>query len=74
MLYYNTPITYTINDVVNKNQQFVCDFINLKKDGFLAYTRSVNAYTNFFWSPWLKEADTLVVNFADNLKLCVKFK
>lgn len=66
--------TITINDVVEKNQQFLCDFINLKREGFLSYTKALNNYTNNFWSPWLKEADQYVINLADHMKLCVRFK
>lgn len=68
---YYTP---TITDVVNKNQLFWCEFVDLKRNGFHHYTRALNELTNGFWRPWLNEADTHVSNFADNLKLCIKNK
>lgn len=66
--------SFTINDLIEKNQQFLCDFINLKREGFLSYSKALNIYTYGFWSPWLKEADQSVINLAEHMKLCVKFK
>lgn len=66
--------SFTINDVIEKNQQFLCDFINLKREGFLSYTKALNNCTYGFWSPWLKEADQSIINLADHMKLCVRFK
>lgn len=74
MFYTGTPTTYTISDLVLKNQQFLCDFVDLKKTGFLSYTKALNSYTYFFWSPVLKEADNYIINLADHMKLCIKFK
>jgi len=67
-----TPITIT--DVIEKNQQFVCEFINLKRNGFLHYTKALNELTYGFWSPTLKDADEYVKNLAENMKLVARFK
>lgn len=74
-MYHLMPqTTFTINDLVAKNQQFLCDFIDLKREGFLSYTKALNNYSYFFWSPWLKETDQFIINLADHMKLCVRFK
>lgn len=74
MLHYQAPPLITINDLVEKNQQFLCEFVNLKRDGFLHYTKALNNYTYFFWSPWLSDADTAVKNLAEHMKMCIKMK
>jgi hypothetical protein len=66
--------TPTITDVIEKNQQFLCEFVDLKRNGFLHYTKALNNYTYFFWSPWLNDADNYVKNLADNLKLTIRMK
>ncbi len=74
MLHYQVPYSFTINDVIEKNQQFLCEFVNLKRDGFLHYTKALDNYTCFFWSPWLRDADTHIKNTAENMKLLIRGK
>lgn len=64
----------TIDDVVSKNQQFVCEFIELKRNGFHHFTRALNDLTYHFWSPWLHQADKNIDQLAENMKSAVKVK
>jgi hypothetical protein len=68
---YFTP---TINDVVAKGQHFLCEFVELKRNGYHHYTRALNDLTVGFWRPWLDESDKAVDQLADNMKLAIKFK
>ena len=64
----------TITDVTNKNQQFLCEFVNLKQNGWHHYSKALNDLTYGFWKPVLDQADDQVDKLADHMKLCVKLK
>lgn len=68
------PAMPTINDVMAKNQQFLCEFVDIKRNGWMHYTKALNNLTGNFWAPWLSEADKNVASFADSLKLTIKLK
>jgi len=75
MLHLYPPLTMpTITDVVEKNQQFLCEFVNLKRNGFHHYTKALNNATYGFWKPVLDQADQQVTNLADHMKMCIKLK
>lgn len=65
-----TPITIT--DVTKRNQQFLCEFVDLKRNGFHHYTKALNDLTYGFWSPVLKQQDKDISLFADTLKTFIK--
>lgn len=65
---------YTINDVMGKHTTFLCEFVDLKRNGYHHFTKAYNNLTYGFWSPWLKQSDTYVSNFAEHLKLTLKLK
>ena len=64
----------TITDVSDRYQTFLCEFVDLKKNGYHHYTKAYNNLTYGFWEPWLKDSDTHITNFADHLKLAIKLK
>ncbi len=68
------PYSYTINDVTDKYATFLCEFVDLKRNGYLHYTKAVDNLTYGFWGPWLRESDKVVSNFAEHLKLVIKLK
>lgn len=68
----NLPITIT--DVTNRYVTFVCEFIDLKRNGYHHYTKAYDNLTYGFWGPWLRESDKTVSNFAEHLKLVAKLK
>ena len=75
MLHLYPPLNMpTITDVVEKNQQFLCEFVNLKRNGFHHFSKAVNELTAGFWKPMLDQADQQVTNLADSMKLCIKLK
>ena len=73
MLYHN-PVMPTIDDLVVKNQQFLCEFVDLKHNGWNHYSKALNNLTNGFWAPWLRQADKGVADFAHVLKTTIKQK
>lgn len=68
------PAMPTIDDIVIKNQQFLCEFVDLKQNGWNHYSKALNNLTYGFWAPWLRQADKNVANFADALKTTIKLK
>ena len=75
MLHLYPPLTMpTITDVVERNQQFLCEFVNIKRNGFHHFSKAVNDLTHGFWKPVLDQADQQVTNLADHMKLCIKLK
>jgi len=64
----------TITQVVESNQQFFCEFVDIKRNGFRHYVKALNNLTNGFWSPVLKDQEKFVDNFAEELKAVIKLK
>jgi hypothetical protein len=69
---YSFP--YTINDVMDKHTTFLCEFVDLKRNGYHHFSKAYDNLTYGFWGPWLKQSDTYVSNFAEHLKLTLKLK
>lgn len=67
-------IPYTITDVVDRYTSFLCEFVDLKRNGYYHYSKACDNLTYGFWSPWLKESDKIVSNLAEHLKLTLKLK
>lgn len=66
--------TYTINDVVGKYQTFLCEFVDLKRNGYHHYTKALNNLTYGFWNPWLLESDNQITKLAENMKSNIRLK
>ena len=62
----------TITDVMAKHQQFLCEFVDIKRNGWMHYTKALNNLTGNFWAPMLTEADKNVESFAKSLKMAIK--
>jgi len=77
-MYWNPQPTYTfpytINDSMDKYTTFLCEFVDLKRNGYHHFTKAYDSLTYGFWAPWLKQSDQTVNNFADHLKLILKLK
>ena len=44
-----SPITIT--DVVERHKTFLCEFVDLKRNGWFHYSKALNTLTYGFWSP-----------------------
>lgn len=73
MLHYYQPV-FNINTVIEKQQTFLCEFVDLKRNGWNHYSKALNNLTYDFYKPWLDEADKQVSNLADSMKLVIKLK
>lgn len=73
MLHYYEPVL-NINTVIEKQQTFICEFVDIKRNGWLHYSKAVNNMTGNFWKPWLDDADTYVNNLAEHMKLTIRLK
>lgn len=78
-MYWTPPhlqpmIPINIDMVMEKNQLFLCEFVDLKRNGYHHYTKALNDVTYGFWGPWLKKSDEAITLFADELKRTIKLK
>lgn len=73
MLYNFQPV-FNINTVIANQQTFLCEFIDIKRNGWLHYSKALNNLTYNFWKPWLDEVDTYVNNLAEHMKLTIRLK
>lgn len=73
MLHYYEPVL-NINTLIQKQQTFICEFVDIKRNGWLHYSKAVNNMTGNFWKPWLDDADTYVNNLAEHMKLTIRLK
>lgn len=67
-----SPIT--INDVVDRHKTFLCEFVDLKRNGWFHYSKALNTLTYGFWDPWLKESDKYIENLAEGMKTVIRTK
>jgi hypothetical protein len=73
MLHNFQPV-FNINTVITNQQTFLCEFVDIKRNGWLHYSKALNNMTANFWKPWLDEADTHVNNLAEHMKLTIRLK
>ena len=67
-------LAVNITSVIGKQQQFLCDFVDLKAEGWRKYSSSFNQLTNGFWAPWMIQADKAVEKLAEEMKLSIRLK
>lgn len=63
-----------IRTVIEKQQQFLCDFVDIKAEGWRKFSRSFNNLTYGFWAPCTIPMDKAVEQLAESMKLTIKFK
>lgn len=73
MLNFYPPV-FNINTVVENQQTFLCEFVDIKRNGWNHYSKALNNLTYDFWKPWLDEADKQVNNLAESMKLTIRLK
>ena len=71
---YMPSLPININMVLEKNQDFMCEMVNLKRDGWLHYTKALNNLTYDFWKPLTEKADQQIENLAESMKLTIRLK
>jgi len=67
-----TPQLPNINTSIEKHQKFLCEFVEIKRNGWMHYTRAYNEMTYDFWKPWTERQDAFVNDLAENLKSFIK--
>jgi hypothetical protein len=68
---YNLP---TIENSIEKQRKFYCEFIDLKRNGYHHYTRALNDLSYGYWKPILIKTDDYVTKLADNMKAAINTK
>jgi hypothetical protein len=73
MLHYYQPV-FNINTITEKQQTFLCEFVDIKRNGWMHYSKALNNMTGDFWKPWLDETDKQINNLAESMKLAIRLK
>lgn len=66
--------TFNINTCTEKQQKFLCEFVEIKRNGWMHYTRAYNELTYNFWKPLTDQQDAFVNDLAENMKSFIKAK
>jgi hypothetical protein len=61
-----------IKTSVEKQQKFLCEFVDIKRNGWRHYSTALNDLTYEFYRPLLKRLDQQVEDFAENLKTAIR--
>lgn len=64
----------TIVDHTQKYQNFLCEFVNLKRNVYLHYTQALDALTSGFFSPLLRDSDKYIEDLAEKMKTSIRSK
>lgn len=67
-------VPLTITDLIAKQQTFLCEFVDLKRNGYHHYTKALDTLTGGFWGPILKQSDGHITKLADDMKLTIRGK
>lgn len=59
---------YKQEDVIKHNKKFWDSFIDLKVDGWKAYSEALNSYTMGFYRTSLEKADQFVEELGSSMK------
>lgn len=63
-----------IDDVAQKHKTFLCEFVDLKRNGWFHYSKALNALTSGFWSPVLEKSDKYIEQLAEEMKTSIRGK
>lgn len=68
------PAPINVNTIIEKNQTFLCEMVDIKRNGYRHFCTAFNDLTYNFWSPWVEDSKRYIDNFAEHLKLNIKLK
>ncbi len=63
-----------INTCIEKQQKFLCEFVDLKRNGWNHYSQALNELTYDFYRPLLDRLDRDVGDLAENMKTVIRTK
>jgi hypothetical protein len=72
-MWWNQPLEVpNIKTSIEKQQKFLCEFVDLKRNGWRHYSTALNDLTYNFYRPLLDRADAQVTDLAENLKTLIR--
>lgn len=72
-MWWNQPLELpNINTCMEKQQKFLCEFVDLKRNGWNHYSQALNELTYDFYRPLLKKCDAHVADLAENMKTVIR--
>jgi hypothetical protein len=63
-----------INTSIEKYQKFLCEFVDLKRNGWRHYSTAFNELTYNYYKPVMNKFDTQVEVLAENMKSAIREK
>ena len=71
MLTYQMP-TFNIDTVTKQQQTFLCEFVDIKRNGFRHYVKALNNLTYNFWAPTLAQQEKSIDELAESMKFAIR--
>ena len=63
-----------INTSIEKQQKFLCEFVDIKRNGWRHYSTAFNDLTYNYYKPLMTKLDTQVEELAENMKTAIRTK
>lgn len=58
----------TIKTAMDGQQTFLCEFVDIKRNGWLHYSKALNNLTHNYYRPMLDKMDAQVEELAETMK------
>lgn len=71
MLHYNQPV-FNIETATKQQQSFLCEFVDIKRNGFRHYVKALNNLTYNFYAPMLEKQEKAVDELAETMKFAIR--
>lgn len=63
-----------INTSIEKQQKFLCEFVDIKRNGWRHYSTAFNELTYNYYKPLMNKLDAQVEDLAKNMKEIINHK
>lgn len=71
MLMFQTPV-FNIETVTKQQQNFFCEFVDIKRNGFRHYVKALNNLTYNFYAPILEKQEKSIDELAESMKFAIR--
>lgn len=73
-MWYQPPEIPNIKTSLEKQQKFLCEFVDLKRNGWRHYSTAFNELTYNYYKPVMNKLDEQVDELAKNMKAVIQHK
>lgn len=64
----------SIKTSIEKQQKFLCEFVDIKRNGWRHYSNALNELTYNYYKPLMNKLDEQVEELAKNMKAVIQHK